>query len=182
MHRRAEDDLRLREALRSLPRRDPPEAVWQRIEAGLHSRAVRRPGYARWLPLALAASVIAAVLIVQLGDRRLGRAVDASPAAAALASSGAEPADLDALVAESAQIERVLSALPRYDGVVRVGAAGTIAGLEDHIAWIDAELSAGEALGADPAYRRVLWQERVELMSVLLDVQVAQLPERVLVQ
>ena len=184
MHRRTESDLSLRTALRELPRLDPPEAVWQRIDAELDRQPVKDAGAARARVLkpALAASIAAFAAILTLVVDRPVPIGDAPPPRLLETGHEADAPDISALVAESEMLERLLFALPRHEGVVRVGAAGTIAGLEDHIAWIDAELSAGEALGADPIYRQTLWQERVSLMSALVDVEFAQLPEPVLLQ
>jgi len=131
--------------------------------------------------VALAASAglgAAAALFVGFGFER----ADDAPVTAGSANAARQPEALAALVAESARLERTLVALPRYDGVVRVGTASTIAGLEDHIAWIDDTLSASEAYDVDPVYRQALWRERVEMMTALIDVQYAQLPATVLLQ
>jgi hypothetical protein len=168
--------------LRALPRCEPPAAVWDRIQAELaHGTQPQRKIRRRWTHMALAASVLLAAVVVLFAQLRSQRndesAVTERPLTAALRS-----VELAALVAESERLERELIALPRIDGVVRAGTASTIAGLEDHIAFIDAELSASEALDADPIYRQALWQERIEVMNALVDVQYAQLPAAMLFQ
>ena len=185
MRRRTEDDMSLRTALRELPQRDPPEAAWGKIQAKLDELPPMRSKRRLRPPLAIAASLVfaaaAAVLLytATIQDQPQLAVTGIEPGRDA---TDDQPGDLAALVEESARLERTLYALPRFDGVVRVGTASTIAGLEDHIAWIDAELSASEALDADPGYRQVLWQERVEIMNALIDVQYAQLPAFVLLQ
>ena len=52
--------------------------------------------------------------------------------------------------------------------------AGTIVGLEDRIAYVDAQLSYAAARGLAPPYRKALWGERVELMNALVQVRFAQ--------
>lgn len=183
MRRQFKDDMSLRAALRELPPREPPAAVWERIQADLAAVAEPPAGYRpRRADVALAACIAVcatAALFVGFAYERLD---DASMVTASSNEAVHEPVELAALVAESARLERTLVALPRYDGVVRVGTASTIAGLEDYIAWIDAEMSATEAFDVDPGYRQVLLQERVELMTALIDVQYAQLSATVLLQ
>jgi hypothetical protein len=53
--------------------------------------------------------------------------------------------------------------------------AGTIVGLEDRIAYVDAQLSYAAARDLAPPYRRALWGERVELMNTLVYVRLAQM-------
>ena len=198
MRRRTENDLTLRDALRELPPCEPPASAWDAIEARLagapdiaaatpSARWPERRRAMSWAGMGTAAAVAlmtaAMVLRAPVPQQRSPNAV--TPALVTPEFTSPERASvntLDALVAESARLERTLVALPRFDGVVRVGTASTIAGLEDHIAWIDAELSAGEAFDADLVFREALWRERVDVMNALIDVQYAQLPATVLLQ
>jgi len=182
MRRRAEDDLSLRAALRALPRHEPPAAVWDRVQAKLAEGAqAQRTTRRRWTHIALAASIVLAAVTALLTQMSSQGGNEATPLEGPF-TAGLPPAELADLVAESERLERTLVALPRFDGVVRVGTASTIAGLEDHIAFIDAEISASEALDADPIYRQALWQERVEVMNALVDVQYARIPAAMLFQ
>ena len=52
--------------------------------------------------------------------------------------------------------------------------AGTVVGLEDRIALVDAQLSYAAARDLAPPYREALWGERVELMNALVYVRFAQ--------
>jgi hypothetical protein len=52
--------------------------------------------------------------------------------------------------------------------------AGAIVGLEDRIAFVDAQLSYAAAQDLAPPYREALWGERVELMNALVFVRFAQ--------
>lgn len=194
MRRRTEDDLSLHSALRGLPKREPPPALWSRIATTLaeHDAAAAveerdvGPRNAAPIRYALAAGFaalvfLAAVLLVGRSDSL----DDSQPAPRVVDAPGEAPAtdgtsEIADLLAESARLERTLVAFPRHEGVIRVGTAGTIAGLEDQIAWIDAELSASAAFDVDPSYQEILWRERVVVMNALVDVHYAQLPARVL--
>ena len=75
---------------------------------------------------------------------------------------------------ESARLERLLAELPAPPRVMVGSTAGTIAGLEDRIALVDAQLSYAAARDLEPSYREALWGERVELMNALVYVRFAQ--------
>jgi hypothetical protein len=116
-----------------------------------------------------AAAAVAAVLI--LGQPRGG------PGEVALApDDDAVPVSFEeyaALVAQSAELERVLDTLPAPRAVMRASTAGTIARLEDRIAQIDQELMFSTAAGVDSGQQATLWQDRVEVMNALLQVRYA---------
>lgn len=170
MHPPAQDLLKLRE----LPELEPPPGVWERVlEAHTARTAARR---FRRRSLAAAAAVALAVgatlYLATRSDAPL------SPTVASIAPPPSEPAGLDAvsyapLVAESARLERLLAELPSRP--LKIGAtAGTIVGLEDRIAVVDAQLSYAAAQDLAPTYREALWSERVELMNALLYVRFAE--------
>jgi len=167
----------LQNRLRELKDTTPPREVWQRIEAQARAEGMFQGRYfetAKWLTGAgIAAAVVLAVLNVPLTpeiDSSEGVFPD-TPAIADLDSSG--PANLNALMVQSQQIERDLRALPGQPRMVRAGTAATIAELEDRIAAIDYRLN-------HPAYRlgrveaEIYWRERVRLMNSLLDLRRAQ--------
>ncbi len=97
-------------------------------------------------------------------------------------SAGANEADAAAaadeyyfeLLAEAALLEQVLYELPPPRRVIRVSTAGTIAGLEDRIALLDAELIRATVESDAPEYRTALLRERVDAMSALVNVRYAQ--------
>ena len=78
-----------------------------------------------------------------------------------------ETASYAPLVEESERLERLLAELPSRR-VMAGSTAGTIAGLEDRIALVDAQLSYAAARDLAPTYREALWGERVELMNALI--------------
>lgn len=83
-----------------------------------------------------------------------------------------EPASLDSLVAESQRLEEALRLLDPTSRVLSGRAATSIAALEDRIALLDARLDQAREQRADQAEIRRLWQERVRLMSQLLNLHV----------
>jgi hypothetical protein len=78
------------------------------------------------------------------------------------------------LIFESARLEKVLAQMPAPPPLVVGATAGTIVGLEDRIAYVDAQLSYAAARDLAPPYRTALWGERVELMNALVQVRFAQ--------
>lgn len=172
MHRPAQDLLKLRE----LPELEPPPGVWERVlEAHAARSAARRLSRRR---LAVAAAVVLAVgAALYVGTRS-----DVPPSrfaarnAPSLAQDGAsnDAPSYAPLIAESARLEQLLAELPAPRPVMVGSTAGTIVGLEDRIALVDAQLSYAAAQDLAPTYREALWGERVELMNALLYVRFAQ--------
>ena len=166
MHARAQDLLKLRE----LPELAPPPGVWERVLETQRARAASRRLRRRVLAAAAAVTVVvagvSAVLLVEL-PRAPAFAV-MQPAPEALATlAPREPTSYAPLVEESARLERLLADLPP-PRVMAGSTAGTIAGLEDRIAFVDAQLTYAAARDLAPTYREALWGERVDLMSALV--------------
>ena len=169
MHARAEDLLRLGE----LPEIAPPQGVWERVLEGVGARAAARRFRRR---CALAAAVIVAVAAVPL---TYVATRDASPPTWSIAALHPvriawDQTSYAPLIVESARLERLLAEMPAPRLVVG-STAGTIVGLEDRIAYVDAQLSYAAARDLAPPYRRALWDERVELMNALVYVRLAQM-------
>ena len=149
LHEPAELPVPLGLALAQLPLEAPTRDAWPLIEARLRSRR-RLP---RW-PLALAASLL-------LGLLALPRFAT-SPAAPALTEAApetAQDAQLDALMSESARLERLVFAADD-GGSGSASATALSLAYEDQLHSLDAELAANR----DPARRLPLWQQRVELL------------------
>ena len=167
----------LQTKLRELEDTTPPREVWQRIEAQARAEGMFQGRYfetAKWLSGAgIAAAVVLAVLNVQVTPEIDGgnEVFSDTPSPAEIDNSG--PANLNALMVQSQQIERDLRALPGQPRMVRASTAATIAELEDRIAAIDFRLN-------HPAYRltrveaEIYWRERVRLMNSLLNLRRAQ--------
>ncbi len=154
MHDGTEDLLKLRE----LPELTPPAGVWERVLEAERTRRAARTFWRRATALAAALAVVAVGTTVYLVNAR----------------SAEEAAQYQALVAESARLERVLAELPAARPLMVGSTASTIAGLEDRIAVVDAQLSYAAAQNVGSPYRQALWGERVELMNALVYVRYAQ--------
>lgn len=130
--------------LRRLPARRAPQGLWPAIEARLDSSGRER----RWPPLALAAAVAGAAVLVAI-----------------LARTGPEPASAPAdatadLLASARQaslrLEREVS-----------GARSNVLGAGDaaELAWIESELRLTDELLAERPGDVSLWLERTELLG-----------------
>jgi hypothetical protein len=142
--------LPLAEALQRLPLEAPIRSAWPLLEQRIAAARPRpRP---RW-PFALAAAAVLA-----LAALLPGRVAPPSDAPTPVASAPAT--DVDALMAESARLEHLVSAVSP-DGMA--SASGTLLGLEfeDRLQQIDTALPA-PARG--PHGRAALWQLRVSLL------------------
>lgn len=172
------NDLReMRAALRELPQLKPPADGWQKLLARMEQPASRRRG---WLSGAVAAAALIAVALYQFGARdsapdQADRLATTSPESGqVLDSGGADDVELEQLVAQSRQLEQLLREInSRTPRVMNAGTAGTIAGLQDSIAYIDYGLSYEERL--DRPQSEQLWRQRVGLMNTLVQVRGAQL-------
>jgi hypothetical protein len=153
----------LKQQLRQLRQFEPPPGSWTHIRAELQRQTQLRPSRA---PLvALAASVIIAVLVLPLIHRTSGTLPNAP--ASAMPS-------VAMLVSQSQRLEAVLQVLPPRPLVERAGTSATIDELQNRIQILDLQLSAngkGE-LQLDDSQR--LWNARVELMNSLVHVRYAE--------
>jgi len=168
MHARAEDLLKLRE----LPELEPPPGAWERVLEGVGARAAARRFRRRCVAAAAVVVTAAAVPLTYVANLEAPRpaltVIPVHPARVTWDETSYAP-----LVAESARLERLLAEMPDRP-VVAGSTAGTIVGLEDRIAYVDAQLSYAAARDLAPKYRRALWGERVELMNALVYVRFAQ--------
>jgi hypothetical protein len=169
MHARAQDLLKLGE----LPELAPPLGVWERVLESVGARAAARRMRRR---VAIAASVIVAAAAVPV-TYVLTR--PAPPPTVTLIRFAPDRVRWDQtsyapLIVESARLEKVLAEMPAPPPLVVGATAVTIVGLEDRIAYVDAQLSYAAARDLAPPYRKALWGERVELMNALVQVRFAQ--------
>jgi hypothetical protein len=155
----------------------PPRAVWQRIEAQAKAEGLfrRRVGEGvKWLSGAgIAAAVVLAVLNIPLMTPVVDDGSEIINATPPPSIADSTPADLNALMVQSQQIERDLRALPGQPSVVRASTAATITDLEDRIATIDYWLNQPDAQ-MSPEQTEIYWRERVRLMNSLLNLRRAQ--------
>ena len=182
--------------LRDLPVIAPPAALEARTLSAMAAAASAPPkdavaGPARRLAKAAVWVIVAgAAVLLSIealddgprdgrGAAPLGRSgvVDAAGAGGSAAVTAARvapgiDADLVALAEESALLELMLAELPPARPVMRISTAGTIVGLEDSLALIDAELVRADT--GTPEYRVALMRDRVEVMNALVNVRYAQ--------
>lgn len=184
-HAELERLRRVRADLGALPELAPPPMFWARIEAAAGQRPPRRGRR-----LAAAGAGAAAVLATLAGVYALvapGAAERAADPAVAPTVRESAPRELAPravsperdvayrrLVEQSIELERLLARVPEPRPVMRLGTAGTIAGLEEQIALVDVQLALGTAENWEPRYREALWSERVDLMTALVQVRFAQ--------
>lgn len=164
------DTANLGDALRALPLLTPPSSGWNRLSRALAERHTP-PVWLMAGGLAICAMTGALLLVgyqrlADVGDR-VGVA-DRGPPIRVFSGPAAGHDELALLVAESRRLENLLLDLPARQALMRTGTASTIAGLEDQIALVDAQLSAGAAAGVEIEFRRALWRERVDLMNALV--------------
>lgn len=194
MSLRLEDRLK---ELAGLPALAPPDTLEERTLAAMAEAAAPRRTFT---PAQAAAWIVAAGIGLVIGATAMhvGTSVDPGPASPPARTAGTPPASSSErasepalepasaattataqaaadelayaeLAAQAAYLEQLLVAMPQRS-VMRVSTAGTIAGLEDQIAVIDAEL--GRA--ASPEYRTLLMHNRVQVMNALVNVRYLQ--------
>ena len=176
--------------LQQLPDFQVPEGSWELIsKAGKASApGAGRPALTGWFWAAsLAAGLAVAVVLFGLLGQVPGEPAEqmqadirgttptlvsqSSPTQVAAASV---QQDLTSLMAQSRNLEWVLSAMPAGPQVVSADTAGTISVLEDRVAMIDYRLSMTEDPDLSSEQELKLWKERVGLMNSLVQVRYAQ--------
>ncbi len=147
----------LRAALAELPAEGPERDLWPATRARLAAqRGSRRLARAGWMAAAMAA-MVTVVVGVRGGWEAWREARTAH--------------EVRTLIGQSQRLERALQALDAPGRVVSGRAAGTIVELEDHIASIDAQLAHRGGESAPTPDLVSLWQERVRLLDVLVNVE-----------
>jgi hypothetical protein len=170
---------RLQQSLAAMPTFAPPPDGWQRVLVA-SAQPEAAAGRRRRATGAAIAVTVAVAAITYFAWRTPGSpsqkdAPSTTVAADAHHEPVAAPASYVALAEESARLERLLAQMPEQRPVMTGRTAGTIAGLEDRIAFIDEQLSFGAARGGlAPPQRQTLWGERVDLMNALVHVRYAQ--------
>lgn len=161
-----------RQQLIDLPVLEAPETTWQKIAARLDAQQepVRRRHWVPALGAALAASLVAAVVLVTWR-------VQAPPAAPAAAASSSPM--LAQLQSQSRYLERVMQAMNAGSDqdVTSAGTAATVAALEDRIALVDYAINQANTAPQPPQDLTALWRQRVNLMQSLAAVRYAQVSD-----
>jgi|SRR5690606_17362694 len=149
------------DAFAALPPEVPARDTWQEVSRSLDAA---RPGRRR--PLAWLAMAAALVLAVALPWRAMDSDMDGAADGAAtrdMTAAAATPAALDALYAESAQLE-ILLAHARDSQVASGTALAMTDDLDARLAAIDSRLSRP---GLTEQQRQQLWTDRVQALRAL---------------
>ena len=143
-----------RRALSALPLREPPAQVWEGIRTQLADCNERAGGgFSRQLWLSMAASVMLLGLAVYL---------------VAPVDDILEPVVDGALVAETRNLESMLSYLDHQEKPMTLQAAARIARIEDSIGAIDRVIDRPAEAEASAAVRQNLLERRVDLLRNLV--------------
>lgn len=154
-----ERELTVAEALAGLPLDTPDRSAWPALAAHVAQRQRKRP---RW-PLALAAAAVLALAALMPGWLAQRTPTVDAPFVAAVESN--DP--LDALMAESAQLEHFISAASN-DAMESASTTMLSLAFEERVQRVDAALSDPSL---DDASRQLLWQQRVSLLREYAGVQ-----------
>ena len=155
----------------------PPPEAWARIAAAAaEQRGMPRR---RWLAatgVALAASVAAAVVLVNPALRTAGT----KDAPTTTVAGTATATDINQLQAESRYLERaVLNLNGNAEGMpMNADTASTVAALEDRIALVDYEINSASTRATGSPDLALLWKQRVDLLQSLAAVRYAQVADR----
>ena len=160
-------------ALRELPALDAPAGAWQRVREAMDRPA---PGFNQRRLFAVAAGIVAvlSLSIAFLTSREDEKVVELETSPAIPVVIEVEPAQLNALVARSQQLEGLLQVLPERPRIERVSTVATIDTLEQRIQWLDIQLSSAPDVVLSAEQTQQLWTERVTLMDSLVKVRYAE--------
>jgi hypothetical protein len=162
--------------LRGLPSRWTAPDRWADITLALcpgqEKTERRQPGWI-W-PVAAAAAVVGTVVLLTWDGSGVYELDDAGVRESPLRVDVMPDSDREDLVAESRELEQLLSTLPGDPVAMRASTALTLADLQDRIRWVDYRLAHSEEAGLEPQQSEQLWQERIDLLNSLVAVRYAQ--------
>jgi len=154
----------------------PPREVWKRIEAQARAEGLFVPSRTterlRWIGGAAIAATVA-MLALNLVLTTPPDEEAAFPTVPPESTANDSIPDLNALKAESRDLERNLRLLPADPAVMKVSTATTIRELESRVAAIDLRLNDRSA-GLELEQEQIYWRERVRLMNLLVQLRFAQ--------
>jgi len=152
---------RTAQALRDLPPVRPPFDAWPALKGQLQAPSWSVQAGAVW----------AALLLVLLSASFLILRRQAVPVEdpAVVCERQAVKEKIEPLKARSRTLEGALSAYRNRSQVLSGRTAGTIAYLEDGLAIVDLQLSLLQSQDTEPEKLCRLWQERVKLLSALVE-------------
>jgi hypothetical protein len=153
------------EALRALPLEAPPRRTWPGIAAAARLDPPRRSVPSRWpYAFATAAALALALLLPVPGDLPGG---PSGVVAGATGQDAGTPADLPALMQESARLERLIAAV-NDDPLQPADALVLGLAFEEELGGIDAALATAPRGSRDA---QDLWQQRVDTLSRYAELQ-----------
>jgi hypothetical protein len=91
-----------------------------------------------------------------------------------VAAAALKQPSLATLVSYSQLLDRTLHEMPRRPTTERAATGATIDSLQEHIQWVDFQLSVARDVGLNPTQSAQLWEDRVRLMNSLLAVRYAE--------
>jgi len=153
--------VRMAQALRDLPPLRPPSDSWSTLKSQLEPTAWSLRAGAVW----------AALLMILLTGSFLILRKQPLPieSPGVLKERQAMKEQLEPLKARSRTLESALSACRSRSPVLSGRTVGTIVYLEDGLAIVDLQLSLLQTQDAEPEKLVRLWQERVRLLSALVE-------------
>ncbi len=155
----------VRAKLRALPQLKPARDGWPDVEASLKRRRLRMRRSFAMLGLAVAAT-LAGVLVMR------GRWVEVAPSRTADVWVAEEQSqDLGPMIHRTRQLESLLRSYRPTHRVYDAPTALAVSVLEDRIVLLDRMLDESRAVGADREFMANLWDERVEALETLVNVQ-----------
>ncbi|MFL6547604.1 MAG: hypothetical protein ACJ8OJ_02860 [Povalibacter sp.] len=164
--------LRVQERMRSLEMPEPPAMAWERVR---ERASAREPVHSRRIAFAAAAALAATAILSGLWLRHSDSPSSAGPVVASGHEVQAQRAvSLEHLLAQSRELDEMLSSLPQRPAVERVAMAATIDTIEQRVQWLDQQLSYAPEVGLEPSQTYQLWRERVDLMDSLVKVRYAE--------
>jgi hypothetical protein len=165
----------VRERMRSLEMPQPPQAAWEQIRTSVQQPA-RMP--ARRAAFFAAAALAGVAVISGLLLRYSGSEPSPSPQVLLPEVPAHVPSpssvSIEQLVAQSRELDELLSYLPDRPVVERIAMAATMDTIEQRVQWLDQQLSYAPAAGLGDAQTYRLWRERVDLMDSLVKVRYAE--------
>jgi hypothetical protein len=173
MHTDLEREPTVARLLHALPHDAVPPFGWEEFRR----RSRPRPGRVAQLVVApaLAAALVIAVAAGAFAIRVAGRTHQPHAAAPDAVQYGvATLPRREPPVAEETSAERYLASLPREPTLVHVGTRAAVETLEDNIAQVDDLVSAARAGSAPPARLQALLDDRMQLVSSLVQVRYAE--------
>lgn len=164
---------RMQSRLQALPPIDPPATAWERIDVQMREVSSPQPRRVPWVIAAAVALTVVSGLLV----REVDTVTETVPVAIAPVPQQESPAaaiPLEALVAQSRELDEMLLYLPQRPAVERVSMAVTIDTIQQRVQWLDQQLSYASDTGLNEEQAYQLWRERVDLMDSLVKVRYAE--------